>query len=56
VSYAIVGHSEPRKFHCEKRREIKTCRARNAQAAGLILFVCVGETEASERTSETESV
>ncbi len=55
VSYAIVGHSEPRKFHCESDEQINL-RARNAQAAGLIPIVCVGETEAQREASETERV
>jgi len=55
VSYAIVGHSEPRKFHCESDEQINL-RARSAQAAGLIPIVCVGETEAQREASETERV
>ena len=55
VSYAIVGHSEPRKFHCESDEQINL-RARSAQAAGLIPIVCVGETDAQHEAGETERV
>ncbi|MCP9772901.1 triose-phosphate isomerase [Synechococcus sp. Tobar12-5m-g] len=55
VTYAIVGHSEPRKFHCESDEQINL-RARSAQAAGLIPIVCVGETDAQHEAGETERV
>ena len=55
VTYAIVGHSEPRKFHCESDEQINL-RARSAQAAGLIPIVCVGETDAQHEAGETQRV
>jgi triosephosphate isomerase len=55
VTYAIVGHSEPRKFHCESDEQINL-RARSAQMDGLIPIVCVGETDAQHEAGETERV
>jgi triosephosphate isomerase len=55
VAYAIVGHSEPRRYHCETDEEINR-RARKAQAAGLIPIVCVGETDRQRDAHDTERV
>ena len=41
VEYAIVGHSEPRKYFSESDEQINH-RARSAQTSGLIPIVCVG--------------
>ena len=41
VRYAIVGHSEPRKYFSESDEQINL-RARSAQAHGLTPIVCVG--------------
>jgi len=43
VSYAIVGHSEPRKYFSESDEQINK-RAVFAQSSGLTPIVCVGET------------
>ena len=40
VAYAIVGHSEPRKYFSESDEQINH-RARSAQSNGLIPIVCV---------------
>ena len=42
VEYAIVGHSEPRKYFSESDEQINK-RAISAQNNGLIPIVCVGE-------------
>ena len=42
VSYAIVGHSEPRKYFSESDEQINK-RAVFAQSSGLTPIVCVGE-------------
>jgi triosephosphate isomerase len=55
VTHAIVGHSEPRRYHCETDEEINH-RARSAQAAGLIPIVCVGETDLQRDAQHTERV
>jgi len=41
--YAIVGHSERRRFHGERDEEVGA-KARAALAAGITPIVCVGET------------
>ena len=43
VKYAIVGHSEPRKYFSESDEQINK-RAVFAQLSGLTPIVCVGET------------
>ena len=43
VKYAIVGHSEPRKYFSESDEQINK-RAVFAQSSGLTPIVCVGET------------
>nr|AUG32703.1 triosephosphate isomerase [Paulinella longichromatophora] len=55
VSYAIVGHSEPRKYYSESDEQINR-RARAAQASGLIPIVCVGESNQQRESNETERV
>nr|YP_002049433.1 triosephosphate isomerase [Paulinella chromatophora]ACB43223.1 triosephosphate isomerase [Paulinella chromatophora] len=55
VSYAIVGHSEPRKYYSESDEQINR-RARAAQASGLIPIVCVGESNQQRESEETERV
>ncbi|MCT0209860.1 MAG: triose-phosphate isomerase [Cyanobium sp.] len=55
VTYAIVGHSEPRKYHSESDEQINR-RALSAQAADLIPIVCVGETDSQRSARETERV
>ncbi len=55
VSYAIVGHSEPRKYFSESDEQINL-RARSAQANGLIPIVCVGESIEQRERGEAERV
>ena len=55
VSYAIVGHSEPRKYYSESDEQINL-RARNAQRHGLIPILCVGESLDQRESNETERV
>ena len=55
VRYAIVGHSEPRKYFSERDEQINL-RARAAQAAGLVPIVCVGESDEQREAGETERV
>ncbi|MEI6830263.1 MAG: triose-phosphate isomerase [Synechococcaceae cyanobacterium ELA445] len=55
VAYAIVGHSEPRKYFSETDEQINR-RARAAQAAGLIPIVCVGESDDQREGGEAELV
>ena len=55
VSYAIVGHSEPRKYFSESDEQINR-RARSAQANGIVPIVCVGETNEQREKGEAERV
>ncbi len=55
VRYAIVGHSEPRKYFSESDEQINR-RAISAQAHGLIPIVCVGETDDQRERGEEERV
>ncbi len=55
VRYAIVGHSEPRKYFSESDEQINL-RARSAQASGLIPIVCVGESIEQRERGEAERV
>jgi len=55
VSYAIVGHSEPRKYFSESDEQINK-RAISAQANNLIPIVCVGETIDQRERGEAERV
>ena len=55
VRYAIVGHSEPRKYFSESDEQINL-RARSAQANNLIPIVCVGETIEQRERGEAERV
>ncbi len=55
VKYAIVGHSEPRKYFSESDEQINR-RARSAQSNGLIPIVCVGETNEQRERGEAERV
>ncbi len=55
VTYAIVGHSEPRKYFSESDAQINL-RARSAQANGLIPIVCVGESIEQRERGEAERV
>ncbi|AAP99945.1 MULTISPECIES: triose-phosphate isomerase [Prochlorococcus] len=55
VRYAIVGHSEPRKYFSESDEQINL-RARSAQSNGLIPIVCVGESIEQRERGEAERV
>ena len=55
VKYAIVGHSEPRKYFSESDEQINR-RAISAQSHGLIPIVCVGESIEQRERGEAERV
>ena len=55
VKYAIVGHSEPRKYFSESDEQINK-RAISAQSHGLIPIVCVGESFEQRERGEAERV
>ena len=55
VRYAIVGHSEPRKYFSESDEQINR-RAKSAQQHGLIPIVCVGESFEQREKGEAERV
>tara|TARA_Y100001968_G_scaffold211354_1_gene194507 strand:+ start:405 stop:1133 length:729 start_codon:yes stop_codon:yes gene_type:complete len=55
VKYAIVGHSEPRKYFSESDEQINL-RAKSAQSHNLIPIVCVGETDQQRERGEAERV
>ncbi len=55
VRYAIVGHSEPRKYFSESDEQINL-RAISAQSNGLIPIVCVGESNEQRERGEAERV
>ena len=55
VKYAIVGHSEPRKYFSESDEQINK-RAVFAQSSGIIPIVCVGETLEQRERGEADRV
>ena len=55
VDYAIVGHSEPRKYFSESDEQINR-RAKSAQEHGLTPIVCVGESFEQRERGEAERV
>tara|TARA_B100000902_G_scaffold284219_2_gene270200 strand:- start:463 stop:1149 length:687 start_codon:yes stop_codon:yes gene_type:complete len=55
VKYAIVGHSEPRKYFSESDEQINK-RAVFAQLSGLTPIVCVGETLEQRERGEADRV
>ena len=55
VQFAIVGHSEPRKYFSESDEQINK-RAISAQSHGLIPIVCVGESYEQRERGEAERV
>ncbi len=55
VRYAIVGHSEPRKYFSESDQQINK-RAMFAQSSGLTPIVCVGETLDQRERGEADRV
>lgn len=55
ASFVIVGHSERRSDHGELDADIRG-KAEAARRAGLIVIVCVGETEAERDAGHAETV
>jgi len=55
ASFTILGHSERRAMHGESSELVKA-KAEAAQAAGLSVIVCVGETEAERDAGQAEAV
>jgi len=55
ATHALVGHSERRQYHAESN-EIVAAKFAQAQAAGLIPVLCVGETLEQRDTEQTETV
>lgn len=55
ADFTIVGHSERRAMHGETD-EIVRAKAEAAQAAGLSVILCVGETEAERDSGGAEAV
>lgn len=53
--YTLVGHSERRQFHAESN-ELVAAKFAQAQAAGLIPVLCVGETLAQREANLTDAV
>ena len=53
--YTLVGHSERRQHHGETN-EIVAAKFAQAQAAGLVPVLCVGETQAQRDADETREV
>ena len=55
ADFAIVGHSERRALHGESDAIVRA-KAEAAQAAGLGVILCVGETEAERDSGRAEAV
>ena len=55
ADFTIVGHSERRAMHGEKDAVVRA-KAEAAQAAGLSVILCVGETEAQRDSGNAEEV
>jgi triosephosphate isomerase len=55
ADFTIVGHSERRALHGESDALVKA-KAEAAQAAGLSVILCVGETEAERDSGRAEEV
>lgn len=53
--FTIVGHSERRALHGESNADVRA-KAEAAQAAGLSVILCVGETEAERDSGNAEAV
>lgn len=55
ADFTIVGHSERRAMHGESNEKVRA-KAEAAQAAGLGVILCVGETEAERDSGDAEAV
>src|SRR5579871_3197582 len=55
ADFTIVGHSERRAMHGESN-ELVRAKAEAAQAAGLGVILCVGETEAERDSGNAEAI
>jgi triosephosphate isomerase len=55
ADFVIVGHSERRTIHGETNKLVRA-KAEAAQAAGLGVILCVGETEVERDSGEAEAV
>ncbi len=55
ATFAIVGHSERRAYHCE-HSDLVAVKAQRALEAGLTPIVCVGETLEQRNNGSTEQV
>ncbi len=55
ATHALVGHSERRQYHAESNESVAEKFAQ-AQAAGLIPVLCVGETLAQRDADQTQPV
>ena len=55
AGFTIVGHSERRAQHAESDAVVRT-KAEAAQAAGLEVILCVGETEAQRDSGQAEAI
>jgi triosephosphate isomerase len=53
--YALCGHSERRQYHAESN-ELVAAKFAQAQAAGLVPILCVGETLEQRDAGQTQSV
>ena len=53
--YALVGHSERRQYHAESNGLV-AAKFAQAQAAGLVPVLCIGETLEQRDAGQTESV
>jgi triosephosphate isomerase len=54
-AYVITGHSERRQYHKETDAEV-AAKTKAAHAAGLIVIVCVGETDAERTAGRAEEI
>jgi len=53
--YALIGHSERRQYHAESN-EVVAAKYAQAQAAGLVPVLCVGETLEQRDAGQTQVV
>lgn len=54
-SFTLVGHSERRQYHSESNECVAT-KFKQAQTAGLVPVLCVGETLEQREAGQTEAV